>query len=252
MSQKILVENKNSNIYPFKAGSGDLGESGKKSPRVEKDQGKKSMTEKQSRILIFIKEHNVEIGFPPTVREIANYFNISAKAAHDHLKAVAKKGHIRLFPGAARGIEIMHKDAELPILLQDAVSIPLLGSIAAGKPILAEENVEAHITLPSSFVPASGDMFALKVKGDSMEKAGIFENDIAVLKQVNDVNTEVKNGDIVAALIDGEATLKTFFRERDQIELRPENSNYKPILLNSISNATIMARLVGIYRKYNY
>ena len=250
MSSKSSEENKN--IYPFKAGGGDLGDFGKKSPRVENSHGKNSMTEKQSRILVFIKEHSAEIGFPPTVREIANYFNISAKAAHDHLKAVAKKGHIRLFPGAARGIEIMHKEADLPPAPLETVTIPLLGVIAAGTPILAEENVDSHIALPSSFVPTSGDMFALKVKGDSMEKAGIFENDIAVLKQVKDINIEVKNGDIVAALIDGEATLKTFFRERDRIELRPENPRYKPILVTSKANTIIMARLVGIYRKYNF
>ena len=250
MSSKKNQEN--DNIYPFKAGDGDLGEFGKKSPKVGRIQGKNSMTEKQSRILIFIKKHHNEIGFPPTVREIANYFNISAKAAHDHLKAVAKKGHIRLFPGAARGIEITSREENVSPISENTVTIPLMGSIAAGRPILAEENIDTHITLPASFVPASGDMFALKVKGDSMERAGIFDGDVAVLKQVKDLNIEVKNGDIVAALIDGEATLKTFFRERDHIELRPENPRYKPILLTSRANATIIARLVGIYRKYNF
>ncbi|MDH4199505.1 MAG: transcriptional repressor LexA [Spirochaetia bacterium] len=251
--QKMPVENKNLNskvIYPFKPGGGDLGEFRKKSPRIEESRGKFSMTEKQSTILKFIKQHNAEIGFPPTVREIAIYFNISAKAAHDHLRAVAKKGYIRLFPGSARGIEILPQEEDIPERL-DVVMVPLLGVIAAGRPLLAEENIESNIALPASFLPATGDMFALKVKGDSMEKSGIFDGDIAVLKTVTDIHTEVKNGDVVAALIDGEATLKTFIRHRDHIELRPENPLYKPILMTGKLSESIMAKLVGIYRKYN-
>jgi len=249
MSAESAKENNKTNAYNFKTGKGKIEDFGKKSPRVEQNLGKISLTEKQSRILSFIKEHSQEIGFPPTVRDIASYFNISAKAAHDHIKAVAKKGHIRLLAGAARGIEIVNRSGET----QDVpmVVIPLLGRIAAGKPMLAEENIESRIALPSSFMPASGDMFALKVKGSSMEKAGIFENDIAVLKQIKDVNVEIKNGDIVAALIDGEATLKTYIKQKNNIELRPENPDYQPIIITSRDDVSIMAKLVGIYRKYN-
>jgi repressor LexA len=240
----------NNIIYPFKAGSGNLGESRKKSPRIESEKGKNSLTEKQSTILKFIENHSFEVGFPPTVREIAAYFNISAKAAHDHLKAISKKGYIRLLPGSARGIELVHKTLHDPVTSENIVMIPLLGSIAAGTPILAEENIDSHITLPASFVPPSGDMFALKVKGDSMEKAGIFEDDIAVLKHIKDVNIEVKSGDIVAAMIDGEVTLKTLIKKKGSVELNPENPAYKPIILTGKLNEQIIAKLIGIYRKY--
>lgn len=247
---KEKIENGKNNIYPFKAGSGNLGEFRKKSPRIESEKGKNSLTEKQSTILKFIENHHSEIGFPPTVREIATYFGISAKAAHDHLKAIGKKGYIRLFPGSARGIELVNKTVNEQFSAENIVMIPLMGSIAAGKPILAESNIDSHIALPASFVPKSGDMFALKVKGDSMEKAGIFEDDIAVLKQIKDVNIEIKNGDIVAAMIDGEVTLKTFKKNNNIVELQPENPAYKPIIISGRLNEQIIAKLVGIYRKY--
>lgn len=246
-------------LLSFKPGAGDLGEHRKKSPRIQAEKGKNSLTEKQAIVYNFIRKYQNEVGFPPTVREIAHYFGITGKAAHDHIKAISKKGYLRVFPGSARGMELLHKDEikdnlndELSELSnEETVTIPLLGHIAAGTPILAEENIESNIALPTSFVPKGGDLFALRVRGDSMENAGILDNDIAVMKQIRDVNIEVKNGDIVAALIDGDVTLKTFFQKQDRIELRPENPNYKPILLTATMKASIMAKLVGIYRKYN-
>ncbi|MES0491174.1 MAG: transcriptional repressor LexA [Leptospirales bacterium] len=247
--------------YPFKPGEGHLGESRQKSPRVNKELGKLSLTEKQNRVLNFVTEHIEKLNFPPTVREIASYFGVSGKAAHDHLRAIAKKGYINLFTGSARGIEIIRKGNDsapenplLPIssILQDLHMVPLLGSIAAGTPMLAEENVDTRLALPKSFLPQTGEMFALKIKGDSMENAGIFEDDIAVIKQVTDFRSETKTGDIVAALIDGEATLKTFRKKGTKIELHPENENYSVISLSAKENPAIIGKLVGIYRKYRF
>jgi len=237
---------------PFQTDNAMIGTAHEKSPRINKELGKLSLTEKQSTILNFIEEHSEQVGFPPTIREIAQYFKISAKASHDHIKAIAKKGYIRLFPGSARGIELIrnkHKN-EPEIDLDNLVSIPLLGSIAAGRPMLAEENIETHLTMPASLMPKSGEMFALRVKGDSMEKAGIHDGDIAVLKQVKDLHSEVKNGDIVAAMIDDEATLKRFIKTGNRVELHPENDSYQPIVLSPGSDNLILAKLAGIYRQY--
>ena len=241
--------------YPFKSGEGNLGVFRAKSPRVNENLGKLSLTEKQSKVYHFILEHVEKLGFPPTVRQIASYFNVSAKAAHDHLKAVARKGYIRLFAGAARGIEIIQEsdsDETAPLfdLLQEVNMVPLVGSIAAGAPILAQENIETKLAFPKSFLPETGSMFALRVKGDSMEGAGIMDGDIAVLRQVHDISSEVKNGDIVAALIDGDATLKTWSKKGANIELLPENSRYQPIKLDARDNASIVGKLVGVYRTY--
>ncbi len=243
--------------YPFQAGGGTLGRHRAKSPRLDQKLGKFSLTEKQAKILTFVKQHIEAVGFPPTIRQIASYFSVSAKAAHDHLRAIAKKGYLRLFPGSARGMELIHTDhfpiqdkSDRQVGFEDVTIVPLVGSIAAGVPILAEENVESNLAFPKSFLPPTGTMFALRVKGDSMEKVGIFDGDVAVLTQVDDVNTQVKNGDIVAAMIDGSATLKTFQRKKNRIELIPENDRYRPILIAEKDLASIVGRLVGVYRRY--
>ena len=250
----------NANQYPFEPGSGTLGKHREKSRRLHENLGKLSLTEKQAKILQFVEEHIDKVGFPPTVRQAADFFSISAKAAHDHLRAVAKKGYIRLFPGSARGIEVIksnnkQQESQSPAtsmseILQESAVVPLIGSIAAGVPILAEENVEKQLTFPKAFLPSAGNMFALRVKGDSMEKAGILDGDIAVLKQVSDATSEIKKGDIVAALIDGEATLKRFEKTGSNVILHPENDSYQPIKVSSKDNLSIVGKLVGVYRKY--
>ncbi len=233
-------------IYPFKPGQGDLGEHKAKSKRVNSELGKNSLTEKQQTILDFIRDHIESVGYPPTVRQIATYYSISAKAAHDHVRAIARKGYINLSPGFARGIELVKDEEDLV----ETVTIPLLGRIAAGVPILAEENIDEKIALPKSFVPPTGNMFALQVKGDSMEKAGIFDGDIAVLRQVTNYAIEVRDGDIVAALIDGSATLKTYRAKGKQLFLQPENDRYSNIPLTGKDPVSIVGKLSGIYRKY--
>ncbi|MCS6985562.1 MAG: transcriptional repressor LexA [Leptospiraceae bacterium] len=244
-TKKPMGENNGLPVYPFPAGSGTLGLFRAKSKRINEEKGKFSLTEKQAKILNFIKAHIGQLGFPPTIRQIANYYSISAKAAHDHLRAIANKGYLRLFPGSARGIELIDRDQD------DVVYVPLIGAIAAGRPTLAEESVEKRIPLPRSFLAhAAGELFALRVRGDSMEKAGILDGDIAVIKQVSDYKSEVQNGDIVAALIDQEATLKTFYRKKDTIELHPANDRYPVIRLEEKDDPQILGKLVGIYRRY--
>lgn len=248
--------------YPFSAGEGNLGKFRQKSKRINAELGKYSLTEKQAKVLGFVTDHIDQVGFPPTVRQIANYFGISAKAAHDHLRAISKKGYIRLFPGSARGMELVRQSefnepkekdvSQTPVasLMSDVVVVPLVGSIAAGSPILAEENIESKLTFPRSFLSKTGNLFALHVRGDSMQEAGILDGDVAILEQLSDPMGALNNGDIVAAIIDGEATLKTFNKKRSTIELVPENKKYSVITLKAKDNPSIAGRLVGVYRRY--
>ncbi|MCL1834400.1 MAG: transcriptional repressor LexA, partial [Leptospirales bacterium] len=162
----------------------------------------KDLTDKQQLILNFIKDAIKISGFPPTVREIGDEFGITVKGAYDHLKAIEKKGYIKTEQNKSRAMIIVD-DESIP--KSSGISIPLLGRIAAGAPILAEENIEDYLSFPEGMFKA-GEYFALKVKGDSMTECGIFDGDIAIIKKQNSAN----NGDIVAALIDEEATLKEF------------------------------------------
>jgi repressor LexA len=198
----------------------------------------KTLTEKQEMIFHFIQEKIREFGFPPTVREIGERFDITVKGAYDHLKAIEKKGYIRCAQNKSRAIEILVKD-EVEI---KAVNIPLLGRIAAGSPILAEENIEDYLSFPESAF-RSGDFFALRVRGDSMLDEGIHDGDIAIIKKQKTAN----NGEVVAALIEDEATLKIFKRERGKIKLLPANPAYEPLILNDVD---VLGKLAAVFRRY--
>lgn len=201
---------------------------------------RRNLTEKQERIFNFIKGTIKESGFPPTVREIGDWCNITVKGAYDHLKAIEKKGYIKCGQNKSRAIELLvnREEFELP----DAINIPLLGRIAAGSPILANENIEDSLSFPKSMFK-SGEHFALRVKGDSMIDAGIADGDIAIIKKQKTAN----NGEIVAALIDDEATLKTFKKQKGKIKLIAENPAYQPIILN---NVDILGKLAAVFRRY--
>src|SRR3990172_2066226 len=149
----------------------------------------KKLTDKQELILNFIKEKIKVSGFPPTVREIGDKFNITVKGAYDHVKAIEKKGYIRTEQNKSRAIVVLGKDDEIPV---DAINVPLVGRIAAGSPILAEENIEEYLSFPKSMF-RSGEYFALTIKGDSMIEGGIYDGDIAIIKKQNTAN----NGDVV-------------------------------------------------------
>jgi repressor LexA len=199
----------------------------------------RELTIKQEKIFEFIKHKIKESGFPPTVREIGDKFNITVKGAYDHVKAIEKKGYIRTEQNKSRAIVILNKDNEIPV---DAINIPLLGRIAAGSPILAEENIEEYLSFPKTMF-RTGDYFALLVKGDSMIEGGINDGDIAIIKKQNTAN----NGDIVAALLIEEATLKRLKITGNKAQLMPENAAYQPL---PADDASILGKLVALFRKY--
>lgn len=202
-------------------------------------ENQKELTTKQEKIFEFIKLKIKESGFPPTVREIGDKFNITVKGAYDHVKAIEKKGYIRTEQNKSRAIVVLDSEDEIPV---DAINIPLLGRIAAGSPILAEENIEEYLSFPKTMF-RSGEYFALHVKGDSMIEGGINDGDIAILKKQNTAN----NGDIIAALLTEEATLKRLKITGGRAQLMPENAAYQPI---PADNASILGKLVALFRKY--
>lgn len=201
----------------------------------------KLLTEKQQTILNFLKESINENGYPPTVREVGDRFNITVKGAYDHLKAIEKKGYIKTEQNKSRAIIILDDEA-LPQAASRGISIPLVGQIAAGTPILAEENIESYLSFPAEMF-SKGEFFALNISGDSMIEGGIFDGDIAIIRKQNTAN----NGEIVAALIDDEATLKVFKKNAKTVELVPMNPAYKPIETRDVA---ILGKLAGVFRHY--
>lgn len=198
----------------------------------------KELTAKQDAIFTFIKDSIVTTGFPPTVREIGDDFGITVKGAYDHLKAIEKKGYIKCSQNKSRAIEITEGFGK--IITNNMINVPLLGNIAAGAPILADENIEEYLAFPKHNF-GNGDYFALKVRGDSMIDEGIFEGDIVIIKKQNTAN----DNQIVAAMIDNEATLKRFKKKNDVVQLIPGNSKYSIIESTSVS---ILGILAGLFR----
>ncbi|MBN2436474.1 MAG: transcriptional repressor LexA [Spirochaetes bacterium] len=200
----------------------------------------KDLTDRQREIFDFIKEIISGSGFPPTIREIGNRFEISVKGAYDHLKAIEKKGYLRCTQNKSRAIELL---TECELQYDDnTIRIPLLGTIAAGAPLLAEENIEDYLSLPGPAF-SSGQFFGLRVRGDSMIDEGIFDGDIAVIRK----QETAINGEIIAALIGDEATLKTFSKKDGTIRLLPANENYEPIVPKEL---VILGKLAGLFRIY--
>ena len=193
------------------------------------------LTPRQRQVLVFIQDSLAEHGLPPTRAEIAEALGFkSANAAEEHLRALQRKGVIELRPGASRGIQL--KDS-----LRDQIGLPLIGRVAAGRPILAEENREGYLPVPPEVAPGS-NCFVLQVQGDSMTGAGIYDGDYVIIRQQH----TAENGEIVAALLGDEATIKRFFLEKDGIRLQPENASYDPILTRE---AEILGKVVGLYRR---
>ncbi|MEQ9366994.1 MAG: transcriptional repressor LexA [Leptospirales bacterium] len=202
----------------------------------------KDLTGKQQSILEYIESYISGQGYPPTIREIGEQFSITAKGAYDHLKAIEKKGYIKCEKNRSRAIELLKTSSgSVPLETAGVVNIPLLGRVAAGMPILAEENIEEYLAFPRVMLPEDG-VFALRVAGDSMKDAGIYDGDIAVIQK----QEVARDGEIVVALIEDEATLKYFHREKKRIRLQPANKAYKPIYA---TEPAILGKLVGIYRQ---
>lgn len=200
----------------------------------------RDLTERQKEILDFICKYIGENSFPPTIREIAGKFGITAKGAYDHVTALQKKNVIKFSNNKSRTIEIVEKGSEQG---GNVTSIPLLGTIAAGLPILSEENIEKMIPVAKSMLRTGKNYFALRVRGDSMIEAGILEGDIAIIESC----TTCENGEIVVAVIEDSITLKRFYKETNRVKLQPENKNYKTLYYQNIR---IAGRLKGLIRTY--
>lgn len=195
---------------------------------------------KQSEIYEFIKNQVNTKGYPPSVREICEAVNLSSTSTvHGHLTRLEKKGLIRRDPTKPRAIELLQE----PYQRKEMIDIPIIGKVTAGLPILAEESIEDYLTIPLEFVNSTNELFILKVQGDSMIEAGIFDKDLAIIEKCSTAS----NGDIVVALIENEATIKRFFKENGYIRLQPENSTMDPII---VEDCKILGKLSGIYRKY--
>lgn len=199
------------------------------------------ITSKQQQILDYIKSEILKHGYPPAVREICEAVNLkSTSSVHSHLETLEKNGYIRRDPTKPRAIEIC--DDNFQMVRTEMVSIPVVGRVAAGEPILAEQNIESYFPVPADMVP-SGESFALKVKGDSMINVGIYNGDQIFVKCCRTAN----NGDTVVALIDDSATVKTFYKENGHIRLQPENDSMDPII---VDDCQILGKVFGVFRLY--
>ena len=204
------------------------------------------LSDKQREILEYIKKCVLEKGFPPSVREICDAVHLkSTSSVHSQLATLEKKGVIRRDPTKPRTIEILDDDFNLT--RTEMTSIPVVGQIAAGTPILAEQNIEYYFPLPTDMLPkgmGASEAFVLKVKGESMINAGIMDGDLIFVRVTN----SAKNGDMVVALIDDSATVKTFYKEQGHIRLQPENDEMEPIIVN---DCRILGTVFGVLRFYN-
>jgi repressor LexA len=197
----------------------------------------KALTKRQEQVLTFLKEFIEMHKYPPTIREIAANFAISVKGAYDHIKALEKKNIIRCDMNRSRAIEIVGQKEE-----DELVTVPILGNVAAGVPLFAEENLDGDVRLPASMLK-KGKHFALRVKGDSMQDAGILDGDVAVFVQ----QSVADNGSVVVAMVNEAVTLKRFFKEKNRVKLKAENPVYPPIYTQNIQ---ILGKLISIFRNY--
>lgn len=196
---------------------------------------------KQREVLEFIKSQILDKGYPPAVREICDAVGLkSTSSVHSHLETLEKNGYIRRDPTKPRAIEIL--DDSFNLVRREIVNVPVIGSVAAGQPIMAEENISGYFPLLSEDMP-SGQAFMLKVSGDSMVNVGIFDGDRIIVRR----QETAENGDIVVALIDDSATVKTYYKEDGHYRLQPENDSMDPIITDSV---TILGKLAGLYRRY--
>lgn len=197
-----------------------------------------SLTPRQERILEFIINELRTRGYPPSVREICRAVGLrSSSTVHAHLSQLEKKGYIRRDPSKPRAIEVLIRNQDK----EKTIQVPIVGRVTAGEPILAVENLEGTLTLPQNFV-GPGEAFLLRVHGDSMTEAGILDGDLVLVRR----QETAENGDIVVALLDDEATVKRFFREKGFIRLQPENLHLEPIIAREVR---ILGKVIGVLRR---
>ena len=201
--------------------------------------GRDTISKKQTEILEYIKNQILDKGYPPAVREICAAVHLkSTSSVHSHLETLEKLGYIRRDPTKPRAIEIV--DDEFNLSRRELRNIPLLGNVAAGQPLFAEQNIESYFPMLSDELP-DGNLFMLNVRGESMINAGIFDGDKIIVQQTE----TAKNGDIVVALVEEAATLKTYYKENGRFRLQPENDTMEPIYVNEV---IILGKVVGLFR----
>lgn len=199
----------------------------------------KDITKRQQEVLTFIKGFVSRHKYPPTIREIAANFGVSVKGAYDHVKALERKEYIRLNTNRSRTIEILETEEADD---NSAVSIPLLGRVAAGRPLFADENHEGELQFPRELL-GNKQYFALQIRGDSMEGAGIYSGDVGVFAH----QSVADNGEIVVAMVDEAVTLKRFYKEKNRVRLEAENSAYPSIYTQDVR---LLGKLVHLIRSY--
>ena len=200
---------------------------------------KGKISDKQREILEYMKEQILQKGYPPAVRVICQAVNLkSTSSVHSHLETLEKNGYIRRDPTKPRAIEILDDDFNLT--RREVVNVPIIGQVAAGEPILAEQNIQDYFPIPAEMMP-NAESFMLKVKGESMINAGILSGDTVLVQKQN----TARNGDMVVALVDDSATVKTFYKEDGHFRLQPENDTMDPII---VENCEILGKVFGVFR----
>lgn len=202
--------------------------------------GNGRISKKQSEILEYIKQQIIEKGYPPAVREICSAVSLkSTSSVHSHLETLEKNGYIRRDPTKPRAIEIV--DDEFNLVRREMRNIPIIGQVAAGQPIFAEQNISGYFPMISDELPG-GTLFMLDVRGESMINVGIYDGDKIIVQQTD----VARNGDIVVALVDDSATVKTYYKEDGRYRLQPENDTMDPIYVDEV---VILGKVVGLYRR---
>ena len=204
---------------------------------VSMAQGK--ISPKQQEILEYIKSQILERGFPPAVRDICEAVHLkSTSSVHSHLETLEKNGYIRRDPTKPRAIEIL--DESFNFTRREMVNVPMVGRVAAGEPLLADQNVENYFPIPMEFMP-NNQTFMLRVKGDSMINIGIFDGDLVLVEQ----RQTARNGEVIVALVEDGATVKRFFKEEGVFRLQPENDALDPIIVKEVQ---ILGKVIGVFR----
>lgn len=203
------------------------------------------ITQRQKEILDFIQDYVDFNGYPPTYREIGKRFNISSTfGVKRHIDALIKKGLLNSESRSSRTLSLVINNS--PIKEKNIIEIPIVGRVAAGSPILAEENIEGNLSIDKNLIGGRTECFGLKVRGDSMINAGILEGDLVIIQP----QREAQNGDIVVALLRDEATMKRLVIEDGKIYLVPENENYEPIVVENPEEFSIIGKVIGVFRSY--
>lgn len=205
--------------------------------------GKEKLTDKQTQILEYIRHEIFAKGYPPSIREICQAVDLkSTSSVHAQLSSLEAKGYIRRDLTKSRSIEII--DDDFSLTKRELVNIPIVGTVSCGQPILAEQNIEDYFPVPPEYIHNTNNQtFMLRVKGDSMINVGIYEKDLVIVEQCS----SARNGEIVVALIEDSATVKTFYKENGYVRLQPENDYMDPIL---VEHCEILGRVIGLFRNF--